>query len=515
MFYRYLLLLLSILLPFTARAQRVSGTVQDSLAGTPLAYATVLRYGADTVLLDGTTTDESGRFALPDVPGGRWLQIAFVGYRDRKVVLPDTITTVIARLSPDGELLTTVEVRADRTRVRQLIDRRLIEVGEDLQTAGGDAASVLRLLPEVQMNGGDQLQLRGSGNVTVLINGKPSPVGTRDLLRSIPAGSLVRVEVITAPGARQRAEGIGGIINLITKQDRRRGLEANLNGSANSLGGYGFGGNATLGAPRFNLAGNLSYQQLDEYWWDELRREGFQPFDRRARVGMIGPHLTGELSLDYFPNDRNEWSVALAYFRNQHDHPYATELRTDAEAIQTGALVGHVHRNASVNLNWRRFFDEEKAHRLEVDARYARNTNDLDNRQTTPAGVETYQRTLEGNDLSDVAVDYVRPLGSGSLVALYFSRAPIPWRRDAREAGGFPEAFLHVGLYAYRCGYLLRYGALSPAPLEREEQLEQLRVLHHGGRIHVGEIAPDSGHGVDTPADVAAAERALDALARS
>lgn len=99
-------------------------------------------------------------------------------------------------------------------------------------------------------------------------------------------------------------------------------------------------------------------------------------------------------------------------------------------------------------------------------------------------------------------------------MALYFSRAPIPWRRDAREADGFPEAFLHIGLYAYRCGYLLRYGALAPAPAEREEQLEQLRVLHHGGRIHVGEIDDNRAHGVDTPADVAAAERALAALAR-
>ena len=96
--------------------------------------------------------------------------------------------------------------------------------------------------------------------------------------------------------------------------------------------------------------------------------------------------------------------------------------------------------------------------------------------------------------------------------ALYFSRAPIPHRRDPDPAGGFPEAFLHVGIYAYRRGYLGRYGALRPSPAEREESLEQLRVLHHGGRLHVGEVEAGLAHGVDRPEDVAAAERAIRAL---
>ena len=94
-------------------------------------------------------------------------------------------------------------------------------------------------------------------------------------------------------------------------------------------------------------------------------------------------------------------------------------------------------------------------------------------------------------------------------MALYFSRAPIPWRRDTQDAAGFPESFVHVGLYAYRCAYLKRYKDLLPALCEQEEQLEQLRVLHHGGRIHVDEVTATDSHGVDRPEDVAATERVL------
>ncbi|MCW5635857.1 MAG: 3-deoxy-manno-octulosonate cytidylyltransferase [Rubrivivax sp.] len=92
--------------------------------------------------------------------------------------------------------------------------------------------------------------------------------------------------------------------------------------------------------------------------------------------------------------------------------------------------------------------------------------------------------------------------------ALYFSRAPIPWWREGSSTGdAWPSPDMkplrHIGLYGYRAGFLRRFPLLEPAPLERIEALEQLRVLWHGHRIavHVADVAP--GPGVDTPADLA------------
>jgi len=89
--------------------------------------------------------------------------------------------------------------------------------------------------------------------------------------------------------------------------------------------------------------------------------------------------------------------------------------------------------------------------------------------------------------------------------ALYFSRAPIPWPRDVPAS--VPTALRHVGLYAYRTGFLRRFPRLAHIPLEDIERLEQLRVLWHGERIavHVSALAP--GVGVDTDADLAEARR--------
>jgi len=100
--------------------------------------------------------------------------------------------------------------------------------------------------------------------------------------------------------------------------------------------------------------------------------------------------------------------------------------------------------------------------------------------------------------------------------ALYFSRAPIPYRRDhstpavaSSAENRFPEAWVHVGMYAYRAGFLKRFQTMAPHPYEQEEKLEQLRALANGYRIHVEAADSVPAHGVDHPDDVAVLEALL------
>lgn len=98
--------------------------------------------------------------------------------------------------------------------------------------------------------------------------------------------------------------------------------------------------------------------------------------------------------------------------------------------------------------------------------------------------------------------------------ALYFSRAAIPWERDAFDVEDHPEVkacFRHIGLYAYRVGFLRRFTQMEPCTIEMLEQLEQLRAMYHGARIHVAEAVETPGHGVDTPEDARLVEALLGA----
>ncbi len=112
----------------------------------------------------------------------------------------------------------------------------------------------------------------------------------------------------------------------------------------------------------------------------------------------------------------------------------------------------------------------------------------------------------------------VKVVRDHSDMAIYFSRASIPAQRSAlltdkpTTDATLPASYLHIGMYAYRCGYLHRYQNLQPCELENEEQLEQLRVLYHGGRIHVGAVQNSPARGVDSPDDVAVLEVYLSKL---
>ena len=93
-------------------------------------------------------------------------------------------------------------------------------------------------------------------------------------------------------------------------------------------------------------------------------------------------------------------------------------------------------------------------------------------------------------------------------LALYFSRAALPWPRDffaSNSGGNLPDSgnwFRHIGIYAYRVAFLHQYVGWNPAPLELLEQLEQLRALHNGVRIHVAQALSPVPAGVDTQEDL-------------
>ncbi len=146
---------------------------------------------------------------------------------------------------------------------------------------------------------------------------------------------------------------------------------------------------------------------------------------------------------------------------------------------------------------------------------------------TPPAALARVAAALERDDLASIAtlctpIRTAQELHSPNAVkvvfdrggyAQYFSRAPIPFDRDAfaRAPTGLPDGpyYRHLGLYAYRAGYLTKLAALPPAPAETAEKLEQLRALHDGARIHVGVMADNIPAGVDTDADIARVERLL------
>ena len=260
---------------------RIMGSVVDSSTQNVVEFATVaLKHEGTTKDVDGVISNEKGQFKLPAVKLGSYdLVISFIGYKSKKISgikltpkQPDFDVGEVLLL-PDEVILDQVEVTAQAAIVENKIDRIVYNADKDASTVGGDAADVLRKVPMLSVDLEGNVSLRGSRNIQILLNGKPSGMfsnNAADALKMFPADQIKSVEVITTPGAKYDAEGTGGIVNIITKKKSVQGYSATINGAVGTRQNRGsLNVNAAKGRFGMNGSGNIYYS------WPQDARNSF------------------------------------------------------------------------------------------------------------------------------------------------------------------------------------------------------------------------------------------------
>ena len=260
---------LALLLAGSVQAQTaaVTGTVVDAETERPMPTATVALY-ADSALVGGTTANIDGVFRVADVaPGTYDVVVSFIGYddtRQRAVVIgAEAVDLGTVRLAVAAEALAEVRVTGERPQVQARIDRTVYDTADDPVAEGGSATDVLATLPSVDVDIDGNISLRGAGSVAVFINGRPSPVSADFVaayLQSLPAGSIERVEVIPNPSAAFEPDGVGGIINIVLKENTDLGLGGTLTAGGDSQGGYDATAALTYGKGPWSLAATYGYR---------------------------------------------------------------------------------------------------------------------------------------------------------------------------------------------------------------------------------------------------------------
>lgn len=226
---------------------KITGKVVEQSTGTPVEYSNiVLLNAADSSLVMGTVSGVDGVFLLSSIPAGSYiLQVRFVGYADysRSVsvtVSTDIIDLGIIEIAPSSVTLDNVVVQSQRTPISFQTDKKVIDVSQMQTTLSGNAAEVLENLPSVTVDIEGNVSLRGSQSITVLVNGKVSPMDAQDILQQIPASSIDKIEIITNPSSKYEAQGTAGIINIILKESQQYGMSGIINantGLNDKLGG--------------------------------------------------------------------------------------------------------------------------------------------------------------------------------------------------------------------------------------------------------------------------------------
>lgn len=221
---------------------KISGMLTDSTTGKPVEFATIALLNSKTGKpIDGTTSDAKGHFVLPKLAAGEYrLQYSFIGYKNRdskliKIERNSDINVGSVTLASDTRTLGEVNVTGQRALIEEKVDRLVFNAEKDMTAKGGDATDVLKRVPMLSVDLDGNVSLRGSQNIRVLINNKPSTIvasSVADALKQLPADMIKTVEVITSPSAKYDAEGAAGIINIVTKKNTLHGLNLNIDAGA-------------------------------------------------------------------------------------------------------------------------------------------------------------------------------------------------------------------------------------------------------------------------------------------
>ena len=219
----------------------VKGIINDSSSNQAIEYAIVGVYKlTDSSLVSGTITDPKGTFSIAIPPAGKYyLEASFLGYEKKRIQLNMTGEKPVADigtlvLHPDVKKIGEVTVVAQSNQVEYKIDKKVVNVSQDIASSGGSLVNLLENTPSMQVDIDGNVQLRGSGNFQLLIDGKPSVVQGSEGLQQIPASAVQSLEIITSPSAKYDPDGDAGIINVIMKKQKNLGVGGIINLSVGS-----------------------------------------------------------------------------------------------------------------------------------------------------------------------------------------------------------------------------------------------------------------------------------------
>lgn len=209
-----------------------------------------IRLFKGAALVTGTIGNEKGKFTMEVAPGVYDLLVESIGYEALKMTNQSFTSSTnlgIITVKESNQTLNEVVVKGQKASMELNLDKRIFNVGTDLANKGATASEILGNLPSIQVDPEGAIKLRGSDNVRILIDGKPSTlagINGSSGLQSLQGNLIDKVEIITNPSARYEAEGMAGIINIVLKKNQNQGF----NGAIETTTGYpeNFGGTAIV-----------------------------------------------------------------------------------------------------------------------------------------------------------------------------------------------------------------------------------------------------------------------------
>ena len=384
---KFLFSSLLFLLSFTSISQNrsnfmqkmeLSGTVLDEITKQPLPYATISIFkAADSSLVDGEITNEAGEFKLALNRGIYKVDISFISYlkasKYQVNLTKGNLNLGVILLKSDNKTLEEVEVVAERSQMEFKLDKKVFNVGSDATMKGANASDLLDNIPSVEVDVDGNVSLRGSQNVRILINGKPSGLvgsSTTDALRQMQGSMIERVEVITNPSSKYEAEGEAGIINIILKEEKRSGINGSIELRTGIPDNHGVSLNLNVRRKKFNgfINYGLGFSDFDRGGKTEqdffLTDTAYGTnIDRNYNRRGLSQNL--QLGADIYLNDKNTLTVSGLYRFSDETNTgrlIYDDFNNNERLINSSTRISEEveeDQNQEISLNYKKTFEQK------------------------------------------------------------------------------------------------------------------------------------------------------------
>ncbi|MBD1363848.1 TonB-dependent receptor [Mucilaginibacter sp. ZT4R22] len=420
----------------------VQGVVIDSAANKPLGYTTIALTDAVTnAPVKSTLSKDDGTFSFSSLPAKAYkLSLISMGYRTKIIDIKGDANADLGKLliAPGSKQLKEVAITAARPLMKQEVDRISYDVLADPESKAISALDMMRKVPMLSVDADDKIQLKGSGNYKILINGKESALMAKspsDVLKAMPATNIEKIEVITTPPAKYDAEGLAGIINIITKKNGDQGYNGSLNSRINSVFGPAINLNGTMKQGKFGLSlfGGIGSNGHNTNPFSTTQTQ----FAQNTTISQIGDNTFGghfkyaNAELSYEIDSLNLITGSYQLFQGDFDQ---NSSQLSAQTNGAGVLTqGYNLLSTGVNndkgmdlsLNYQLGFKKHKDELLTLSYKYSygpgKNTADnmFSNRFNYP---ETFQPNYRqyneaGNREHTFQLDYAYPVKKVSIEA--------------------------------------------------------------------------------------------------
>lgn len=451
-----------------ANAQKIQGVISDSTSGEVLPYATITTFNQERAIIGGAITDQDGEFNFPLTDEVEVIEIAHLGYVTKVIKKPfDFGKRLIVSLNTDNEVLAEVVVEGEKTNREFLIDRKVINFGNDLQTAGGTVMEAFEQLPEIETDPVTQsISLRGNANVRILVNGKPSPLNNADLLAQIDAIQVEKVEIITSPSAKYQADGASGIVNIILKDKVIKGIAGSVSLEGRSNPAYSTGANLTGGFGKFNLQANARYRDSYSISRSSNLRE-IVVSDQRQMVNtereFDGTVENLSLKADWFINSNNDLSLSFTTTNNEHFITPETTIEQigSLEVIKNELINFHRHQTKIYNINYRKRFQKNIRY-IDFDVNLNENKNTLPSTALANDQLVLDNELFYNNEILNMASDLFWTFNDHWIMeaGLLYTEKKIDNQQSTLAIGGQLNQLSYVyDEYTYASYVLLKHNA--------------------------------------------------------